>query len=124
MLSTETARKHAIGTRAGTLLIMLALITAVTALCFGILSGCSSAAASKSTTNPTAPPLMPASHLNRFEDGSATRCSICHALNKKGEPSLKDAPLTPDSHYIDNNPTQGLSPDRLQCNTCHSVTPR
>lgn len=103
---------------------ILATFALTTALALGAVAGCSGQPA-KEDVNANipagAPPLMPASHADRFQDLGANGCYGCHGANDKANPMLKGAVALPADHYADGSvETQAVDPTHEQCITCHA----
>ena len=67
-----------------------------------------------------APPLMPATHQDRFETLGASGCYGCHGASERSNPMLNGSKAMPEDHYVDgSSQTLELDPTHDQCNTCH-----
>ena len=98
----------------------------VVAMAFGTLAaaGCSGPAPAEDVNANVpagAPPLMPATHQDRFETLGASGCYGCHGANDLANPMLTGSTALPEDHYEDgSSSTQELNPTHDQCITCHS----
>lgn len=97
----------------------------VVAMAFGALAaaGCSGAAPAEDVNANVpagAPPLMPATHQDRFETLGASGCYGCHGASERSNPMLNGSKAMPEDHYADgSSQTLELDPTHDQCNTCH-----
>ena len=97
----------------------------VVAMAFGALAaaGCSGAAPAEDVNANVpagAPPLMPATHQDRFETLGASGCYGCHGANDQANPMLTGSVALPDAHYADGSPdSREIDPTHGQCITCH-----
>lgn len=66
------------------------------------------------------PPLMPASHLGRYEGLGMAGCYGCHGANQATDHMLAAAPALPADHYTDGDAsTFEVFGPRGECITCH-----
>ena len=97
----------------------------VVAMAFGTLAaaGCSGPAPAEDVNANVpagAPPLMPATHQDRFETLGASGCYGCHCASERSNPMLNGSKAMPEDHYANgSSQTLELDPTHDQCNTCH-----
>lgn len=100
-----------------------ALVLAMT-MGLGAMAGCSEEAPKEDVNANVpagAPPLMPTSHENRFEELGAAGCYGCHGANEQANPMLAKSTALPDDHYADGNAgSYEMDPTHEQCTTCHA----
>lgn len=100
-----------------------ALVLAMT-MGLGAMAGCSEEAPKEDVNANVpagAPPLMPTSHENRFEDLGAAGCYGCHGANEQANPMLAKSTALPDDHYANGEVGSfEMDPTHEQCNTCHA----
>ena len=98
----------------------------VVAMAFGTLAaaGCSGPAPAEDVNANVpagAPPLMPATHQDRFETLGASGCYGCHGANDQANPMLADATALPTDHYAGGDAgSLDMDPTHEQCITCHA----
>ena len=98
----------------------------VVAMAFGTLAaaGCSGPAPAEDVNANVpagAPPLMPATHQDRFEPLGASGCYGCHGANDQANPMLADATALPADHYAGGDAgSLEMDPTHEQCITCHA----
>ena len=100
-----------------------AALVLVMAMGMGAIAGCSQEAPKEDANANVpagAPPLMPATHQDRFETLGASGCYGCHGASERSNPMLNGSKAMPEDHYVDgSSQTLELDPTHDQCNTCH-----